>query len=245
LVRYDVYSASNSIGHGHSENQDSYLADLSTQIFAVADGVGGYQGGKEASEQAMAALRNKAGEIQNEFSMKSCLEEIHEQLLHTAKSLNQTNMGTTIAVAKVFPDFSTGLGGKVVTANAGDSPILLFPANANDGIDSDSYRRVFIDDSFRDKSPSAMWGVIQYLGIETRELEVHTTSFDFQPGDIILICSDGVSDNLLGDRVYSQRRGVGDISELVRRYGSAQKLVEEALHAGIKPDDMTALLVFL
>jgi PPM family protein phosphatase len=240
LVRYDVYSASNSIGRGHSENQDSYLADLSTQVFAVADGVGGYQGGKEASEQTIAALRNKAGEIQNEFLMKDCLGEIHEQLLHTAKSLNHQNMGSTISVVKVFPNFATGKG-KVLTANAGDSPILFFPANT----DSDEYQKVFVDDSLRDKNPGSMWGVTQYLGIETIKLEVHTMSFEFQSGDIVLICSDGVSDNLLGDRAYSQRRSVGDISELVRRYGSAQKIVEEALHAGIKLDDMTALLVFL
>ncbi|MDA4112054.1 MAG: SpoIIE family protein phosphatase [Thaumarchaeota archaeon] len=245
MVRYDVYSESNSIGPGHSENQDSYFADLATLVFAVADGVGGYQGGKEASEQSMAALRNKAGEIQSESSMKSCLEEIHEQLLHTAKSLNHQNMGTTIAVAKVLPNYSTGIGGKIVVGNAGDSPILFFPASASDGMGSDSYRKVSADDSLRDQSPGSMWGVTQYLGIETQELRVHTSTFDFQSDDTMLICSDGVSDNLLGGRVYSQRRSVGDISELVRRSRSAQKIVEEALHAGIKPDDMTALLVFL
>ncbi|MDA4129779.1 MAG: SpoIIE family protein phosphatase [Thaumarchaeota archaeon] len=242
MVRFDVYSGSNSIGPGHSENQDSYLTDLSTQTFAVADGVGGYAGGKEASSLAMASLRNKAGGIQNEFSMASSLEEIHEQLLHTAKSLNHQNMGTTIAVAKVFPDFSTGMGGKVLTANAGDSPILLFSAAS----DSDSYLRVFVDDSLRDKSPGSMFGVIQYLGMESDlELKVHTMSSEYHSGDILLLCTDGVSDNLLGERVYSQHGSVGDVSELVKRHGSAQMIVEEALRARIKPDDMTALLVFL
>ena len=241
MVRFDVYTSSNSVGPGHFENQDSYLADISTQTFAVADGVGGYEGGKEASTQAVAALRNKAGEIQNDFSMKSALEEISEQLLHTAKSLNHRNMGTTVAVVKVFPDFATGTGGKILSANAGDSPILFFPANS----DSNSYEKISVDDSLRDKSPGSMFGVIQYLGIETRELEVHTRSVNYGAGDIVLLCTDGVSDNLRRDRVYSQKRGTGDISELVRRHGSAQKIVEEALRARIKPDDMTALLVFL
>ena len=79
LVRFDAYSASNSIGSGHSENQDSYLADMSALIFAVADGVGGYEGGKVASDLAIGALRNRAGEIQNEFVAKAVLEDIHEQ----------------------------------------------------------------------------------------------------------------------------------------------------------------------
>ena len=241
MVRFDVYTASNSLGPGHFENQDSYLADISTQTFAVADGVGGYEGGKEASSQAVAALRNKAREIQDEFSMRCSLEQIHEQLLHTAKSLNHKNMGTTIALVKVFPDFSSGMGGKILTGNAGDSPILFFPADA----ESDAYEKISTDDSFRDKSPGSMYGVIQYLGIETQELEVHTSYHEYHAGDIVLLCTDGVSDNLLGDRVYSQKRGTGDISELVRRHGSAQQIVEEALRARIKPDDMTALLVFL
>jgi len=241
MVRFDVFTASNSVGAGHFENQDSYLADISTQTFAVADGVGGYEGGKEASSQAVAALRNKAPEIQDEFSMRISLEQIHEQLLHTAKSLNHKNMGTTIAVIKVFPDFTKMTGGKILAANAGDSPILFFPADS----DSDSYEKIFTDDSLRDKSPSSMFGVTQYLGIETQELEVHTIYRDYRAGDIVLLCTDGVSDNLLGDRVYSQKRSTGDISELVRRHGSAQKIVEEALRARIKPDDITALLVFL
>ncbi len=240
-MRFDVYTASNSLGPGHAENQDSYLADISTQTFAVADGVGGYAGAKEASQQAMMALRNRAGEIQNDLSMKSALEEIHEQLVHTAKSMGHKNMGTTIAVVKILPDFSSGTEGKILAANVGDSSILFFRSN----FDSASFEKISIDDSFRDKMPGSMFGIVQYLGLESRELEVHTTIAEYHAGDIVLLCSDGVSDNLLGDRVYSQKRGTGNISELVRRHGNAQMIVEEALRARTKPDDMTALLVFL
>jgi PPM family protein phosphatase len=245
MVRFDAFSASNSIGSGHSENQDSFLADMSTMLFAVADGVGGYQGGKEASELAVAALRNMSGMIQNEITARSVLEDIHEQLLHTAKSRNYRNMGTTIALTKIFPDFQTGRGGKVLTANVGDSPILLFPNSQIEFSDSD-YRKVFTDDSFRDKAPGSMWAIVQYLGIESQsEIEVHTQSLDYSNGDIILLCSDGISDNLLGENTYSRRKGVGDISEIVRKTGSARRIVEEAIQAGLKADDMTALLVFL
>jgi len=244
LVRFDAYSASNSIGAGHSENQDSYLADLSTMLFAVCDGVGGYKGGKEASELAVGALRNKAGEIQNEFMAKSVLEEIHEQLLSTAKSLNFRGMGTTIALVKIFPNLQTGRGGKILTANVGDSPILLFQ-NSDDSFGSESYTKIFTDDSFREKMAGSMWAIVQYLGMEAKEeIDVHTQSIEYQPGDIVLICSDGISDNLLGENNYSRRRGVGDIGELVRRTGSARKIVEEAIHSGVKSDDMTAVLVF-
>jgi PPM family protein phosphatase len=242
MVRFDAFSASNSIGAGHSDNQDSYLADMSTMLFAVADGVGGYEGGKEASELAVNALRNRSFEIQNEIVLKSALEEIHEELLHTAKARNFRNMGTTIALAKVFPDFQTG-GGKILAANVGDSQVLMFP-NAGNNFDSD-YEKIFTDDSFRNQMPGSMWAIVQYLGIETTEINVHTQTVQFQPGDILLLCSDGISDNLLSENTYQRRRGVGNISELVRKTGSARRIVEEAIQAGVKADDMTAVLVFL
>ena len=241
MVRFDVYTASNSLGTAHTENQDSYLADISTETFAVADGVGGYVGGREASQQAVMALRKRGGEIQNVFSMKSALEEIHEQLRHTAKSVGHKNMGTTIAVLKVLPNFAPGTGGKIVAGNVGDSPILFFPS----GDDSDLYEKISVDDSLREKVPGDLFGITQYLGLDSRELQVHATTLDYQSGDIVLLCTDGISDNLLGDRVYSQKRGTGNISELARLHGRAQMIVEEAMRARIKPDDMTALLVFL
>lgn len=244
MVRFDAYSASNSIGAGHSENQDSYLADISTMLFAVADGVGGYQGGKEASELAIGALRNHAVEIQNEVLAKSVLEEIHEQLLHTAKARNFRFMGTTIALTKIFPDFQSGGGGKIVTANVGDSPILLF-RNSKDLYDDSAYTKIYVDDSFRNKMPGSMWAIVQYLGIESTEINVHAQTVDYLSGDTVLLCSDGISDNLLSDDTYSQRRGAADVGEIIRKTGSARTLVEEAMRVGVKPDDMTAVLVFL
>jgi len=241
LVRYDAFSASNSVGAGHSENQDSYLADVSTNLFAVADGVGGYEGGKEASELAVAALRNRSSEIQNEVTTKIVLEEIHDQLLHTAKARNKQHMGTTIALARIFPDLQTGRGGKILTANVGDSPILLF---RNPEIDS-GYEKVFTDDSFRDKMAGSMWAIVQYLGLDSTEINVHTQMVNYQSGDTILICSDGVSDNLLVENSYSRRRGSADIGEIIRKTRSARRIVEEAMQAGVKADDMTAVLVFL
>ena len=151
-------------------------------------------------------------------------------------------MGTTIALIKILPDFQSGQGGKVITANVGDSPILYFP-NSGDGFDSD-FQKVFTDDSFRDKTPSSMWAIVQYLGLESQEINIHTQTFNFHAGDALLLCSDGITDNLLSAGAYS-RKGAGDISEIIRSTGSARRIVEEAMRAGVKVDDMTAVLVLL
>jgi len=242
LVRFDAYSASNSIGSGHSENQDSYLVDVSTLLFAVADGVGGYQGGKEAAELATSALRNKAGMLRDESTMRASIEDIHEQLKETAKSMHYPGMGTTLAAAKVLP--SSQNSGRVITANAGDSPILLYPRATLEGTDSGEFQKLYTDDSYRDRTPASMWAIVQYLGIESHKLEVHTQSVDYSVGDVILICSDGITDNLLNPGSYAQRRSA-NIGEIIRKFGSAKKIVEEAISVGTKPDDMTAVLIFL
>ena len=219
------------------ENQDSYLTDRDGLLFAVADGVGGYMGAKEASESAIEGLKKRAFSISDEVSFQSVLREIHEEILERANRLHYENMGTTIAVAKVLPDDASG--GTLITANVGDSPILFFPANPGK---SDRCRKVYTDDSHRDEDPSSIFGIIQYLGLPEWEIEVHTSKFRYVTDDILLLCSDGVTDNLVaGDRKESDSRN--QLAALVREGKSAQRVAESAIAAGIKPDDMTAILI--
>ena len=239
-IRFDSFSASNSVGPGHAENQDSLFTDPSTLTFAVADGVGGYQGGKEASELAIGAIRNNAGLIRDEASLSSVISEIHEQLKQTANSLHYPGMGTTIAVAKIIPKDESR--GKFITGNTGDSPILYFPQD-----NADEIVKVYSDDSYRGSSPSSMFAITQYLGIDDSkfELAVHTQTREYTSGDILMLCSDGVTDNLQPSNSGYLPRRSANLPELVRRYGSAKKIVEAAIEAGVKADDMTVVLVFL
>lgn len=161
--------------------------------------------------------------------MKLVLEEMHDQVRRRARSLHYMNMGTTIAVVKVLSD------SKILTGNVGDSPILLIPGSGSE----QSFRYVFTDDSHRDSDPGSMWGITQYLGLGEMEMDFHARTFDCSPEDMVLICSDGVTDNLLNPGI---RRGMR-LPEIARRFRSAKKIVEEALAARVKPDDMTVVLV--
>jgi PPM family protein phosphatase len=232
-VKYDFFSDSNSISPGHDENQDSYMGDLTNKVFAVADGVGGYSGGKEASQLAIETLQENADRIYDETTMKSALQEMHDAVRRRARSLHYVNMGTTVAVVKVIGDSS---GAKIITGNVGDSPILLFSANTND---PQAFRYIFTDDSHRDTNPGSMWGITQYLGLGGTEIDFHTRTFDCSPEDLVLLCSDGITDNLLNPGIRAGMR----LPEIVRRFRSARKIVEAALQAGVKLDDMTAVLI--
>jgi PPM family protein phosphatase len=234
-LRFDSASESNSIQPGHEDNQDSLLADPANLIFAVADGVGGYRGGKEASQLAIETLSENAASIFDEATMKRALEEMHDAVRRRARTLYYINMGTTAAIVKIL----SGRSGttKIVTGNVGDSPILLFPASAEN--DPQSFSYIFTDDSHRDTNPSSMFGITQYLGVGEIEIDYHVRTLECSPEDMILICSDGVTDNLLNPGL----RGGMRLPEITRRFRSAKKIVEEALKARVKPDDMTVVLI--
>lgn len=236
---FSAYSISNSIGPEHAENQDSFLSDQEDSLFAVADGVGGYAGAKEASSLAIEGLKERAFLLSNDVaSFESVLKEIHEDIQQKADRLHLENMGTTIAVAKVFPD-SNGLGGAIITANVGDSPILFFPSR-----EDAKCVPVYTDDSHRDQDPYAFVGIIQYLGLPDWKVDVHTHKFSYSSDDMLLLCSDGVTDNL-ADRSQKDRNQWSKLETLAKESRSAQRITESAISVGIKADDMTAILLLL
>ena len=224
MIKHDEYSDSNSISPAHEENQDSILADEEAMIFAVADGVGGYEGGKTASSLAIEILRKEAGEISNEDQIRSCFEKIHKAMLAKARELDSPFMGTTLAAAKILEE-------KVLLANVGDSPIFL--------IQGGKAIAFYYDDSQRSTDPSNMWSLKRYAGFGPDSLHAHSRTMTPKKGDILLLCSDGISDNILGSH-----RNLDRLADLVTRNHSAKKLVEEAMRLNYKRDDMSAILLF-
>ncbi len=202
------------MGPNHLENQDSYIVDERNLLFAVADGVGGYSGAKEASSIAVQMLAKSASLIIDEKSLADSIMEIHERIIKRSRYLRFPNMGTTLAVAKIFPR-----EGRVIIGNVGDSPILLFRGN--------SMESIYVDDSHRSYDPLSMYGIIQYLGLE-QKLDIHTQTFSDTSGDTLLLCSDGITDNLL-----NSSEGKEKLVSLVK-LGSAEKIVDSALDVRIK-----------
>jgi PPM family protein phosphatase len=228
-IAFDFYSDSNSVSAFHKENQDSVFASRSKLVFAVADGVGGYLGAKEASQIAVDTIKDTPTDFDSEEVMASCLSEIAKRIKKRSRELGYEGMGTTLALAKILPEGMT-----TITANVGDSPIFLIKANANNSIAS-----LYKDDSLRFVDPDNMWSINQYLGYDGR-LNIHTKSAHYEKGDILLLCSDGISDNILG-----RSNNLSRLASLVRENRSAKTLIQIAMNTGLKSDDMTAMLVFL
>jgi PPM family protein phosphatase len=227
-ISFDSYSDTNSVDAYHEENQDSFFTSRPNLVFAVADGVGGYQGAKEASQIAVHIVKNSLFVLDTEEAMKSCLIEIDQRIKERSRELQYGGMGTTLALVKIIPEKQV-----VISANVGDSPIFLIKREDGDAI------ALYKDDSRRFDEPDNLWSINQYLGYGGR-LSVHTKSRSYEKGDILLLCSDGVSDNLLG-----RTSSLSGLAALVRESKGAKTLVGLALKTRIKADDMTAILIYL
>lgn len=222
MPSFTSFSESNSVGSLHSENQDSFLVDETNLVAAVADGVGGYSGAKIASSFAIESLGREVSKINDESLLVRLISAIHTRIQSKASELGFLNMGTTLAVAKVLSS------GDVLVGNVGDSPILLFRNR--------EIIQVYEDDSHRSKDPLAMYGIIQYLGLDC-DLIVHASKIQCNHGDTLLLCSDGVTDNML-----QSQRGKSKL-EILAKAGDARGIVKAAIEERIKPDDMTAVLI--
>ncbi len=195
-------------GRKRSHNEDYVGSDAASGLAVLADGMGGYKAGEVASQIAvnliMEEVRNELksispSEIDEEtgFSkeslvVKAAIEKANETIFKTAQSQPQCQgMGTTVVVAAFYD-------GRVTVAHIGDSRLYRFRDGRLEQITSDhSLLQELIDKGFYTPEEARQSLnknlVTRALGIELN------TSPDVQedavkPGDIYLLCSDGLTD---------------------------------------------------
>lgn len=199
-------------------------------------------------------------------------EEAHEQIVFEGQRRTKDALGfmrypATTAALTLFCQLEDDHGYRMLYAHVGDSRIYLWRAG-------ESFRRLTDDDGFLSlrvldglitpedalRIDQAVFedelndversyfnnrnGITQALGHE-KSLTTHIGQIDILPGDRILICSDGIHDNLT-DSTLAQ------LLETASRTGAAKKIVQQAIaqshqtsSSGIraKSDDMSAIVI--
>ncbi len=187
------------VGLLRSVNQDAYYIDPEGQFFIVADGMGGHAGGQEASRIATDAIRSYLEEFWNsKISSDKLLEEaffkanqaiIKDQRRHPERS----DMGTT-AVVTIFR------GEQSWCAHIGDSRLYRLRGAKLEQITEDHTwvaRAMKVGEITPDQARTHPWRHVlaQCLGREDlRQIDLQT--FQVQPGDRLLLCSDGLTEEL-------------------------------------------------
>lgn len=170
-------------------------ADSSACLFALADGLGGHGKGEVASKlcvQSCAATFQCGPNAPAEVFFSNAFETAQAQLLaQQQKEGAQNRMKTTLVLCTVH-------GQKAAWAHIGDSRLYVFRGNKLLLQTADHSVPQMLVASGEIK-PSQIRHhedrnkLLRAMGIaaETLRYQIDETDFDLQPGDAILLCSDG------------------------------------------------------
>jgi protein phosphatase len=216
------------VGRARTINQDAYLVLEDLGLYAVADGMGGHRGGEVASQIAVDALRaayvDRAAD-----ALADAIAEANGRIFDTgAGDPNLHGMGTTVVAAAVLSDGETGddaAGDQILVANVGDSRAYLFrdgdltQLTEDHSMVADLLREGRITEEEAEVHPQRNI-VTRVLGVY-EEVEVDLWPIDAVAGDRVILCSDGLFNEVAPDQITSVLRRLDDpqeaASELVRR----------------------------
>jgi protein phosphatase len=209
-----ISAGATDIGRKRKTNQDSICLDPSHQFFAVADGMGGHNGGDIASQISTKVMpeyfaKNVAQEPQ--LLMKSMIQEVNRTILKKAQDEPELHgMGTTVSAIHFA-------GQQLVIGNVGDSRVYMVN-NQNiyqltrdhsfvqEKLNMGIYNR---EDAYKDPQKNVL---VRSVGFEA-EIEVDVFHYRICKNDLFLICSDGlhgkVSDS---DILHIVQRNIPDPS---------------------------------
>jgi protein phosphatase len=235
MTQLRVGSASDT-GRVRSNNQDSKL--VSMNLFAVADGMGGHQGGEVASALAVGQLR-KSVQVPTQEALTEAIRVANRTIYqHADQDPELRGMGTTIAAMALVANASGGED--LAWANVGDSRIYRY----RDGdLLQLSRDHSLVEDLRRDGQLSEAEAAVhpqrniltRALGID-REVEVDSETVEPYAGDRYLLCSDGLFNEVELDRISATLR------RLVNPDDAAAELVRLANDHGGR-DNITCVIV--
>jgi protein phosphatase len=168
-------------------------------FFAIADGMGGARAGEIAAGLAAAALEE--GAPQSADGIVALIEEANRRIWERSVQDPETaGMGTTLTAALVDAE-----AGTVAIGHVGDSRAYLYRDGELEQLTTDHSLVVELvesgiltpEEAERHPQRSA---ITRAVGTEPT-VEVDAFTVDAKPGDLYLICSDGLTDMLAADEV--------------------------------------------
>lgn len=198
------------VGCARDHNEDQIAWDAAAGLALLADGMGGHNAGEVASALAISVLhpllRDLPGDtLEQEVGMQNAVADANAEILQKAASdAVFSGMGTTLALA-----LFRGRG--VLVGHVGDSRVYRWRAGALEQLTCDhSLLQELISSGFMTAEEAVQAVsknvITRALGIEAAvELEVH--HHELQPGDIYLLCSDGLND-MVDDNAIANLLGV-------------------------------------
>ena len=207
-------------------NEDASCVAPALGLYAVADGMGGYEGGEVASRLAVETVE---ASVRAERDLMEAIARAHRAIaLRRRGELAQ--MGSTCSAILIRD-------GRAVLGHVGDSRIYRLRDGLLEQLTRDhSLHDELVAQGFAELPPKAS---SPYANVITRALgmngEAHpdVTEHPVRAGDVYLLCTDGL--DVIADARIAELLGLGT-------YEAATALVAEALDRGAR-DNVTAVVV--
>lgn len=209
------------VGMVRNENQDAFWLeqlDKQASIAVVCDGMGGVHGGQEASKLAVSSLKvsfahHKPNEkINNLFdsAIKQCNQIVYNE---AQKSEELSGMGTTLVLALVKES-------RAYIGNVGDSRAYHITNGSISQVTKDhSAVQELVDSGHITERQAKIHPnknvITRAIGIDN-EIDYDYFELSVSSGDIILLCSDGLSNYVDENEIQFEASG-GEFDDLAIR----------------------------
>lgn len=239
-----ILSARTDRGAVRPRNEDAVLADVLPVgrdfgiLLAVADGVGGQGHGDWASRRSVELLREYvaaalAAGSDPQSGLAAAFERVNETLFQEAASLHPgARPATTLAAALV-------IGETLWWANVGDSRVYLIGPNSARQLSSDHSlvaEQVRAGVLTADEAADAPFGnvITRSIGFEPQVAADCGGPIALAPGDVVLLCSDGLY-RVVRDEEFAS------VAAFYAADSAARELISMACERGA-PDNVSVVI---
>lgn len=207
----------------------------------VADGMGGHQAGDVASRTAIDVIQRELREVTSRTLAVDARNHLEEAILKANQVIYRraqedpqlSGMGTTIVVALISVDWGWIAHIGDSRAYAWDSSRLL-PITADHSLVNELVKsgQIRADEAIRHPQRNIL---VRALGTDLK-VEVEFNSYQPQPDELLLLCSDGLTTMLSDEQISQILRGDGTLQD------KADQLLNQALEQG--GEDNISLILF-
>ncbi len=225
-------------GKVRASNEDAFGHCVDAGVFAVCDGMGGAAAGEVASRLAVDTLIERLCAVKSEEDRKRVMTEAvtaANRLIYAQAAQDPTlqGMGTTLVAAAIQDHHA-------LICHVGDSRCYLFRAGK---LTRQTNDHSLVEEQVRlghmtrqDAKHSPLKNVITRAIGTQQSVEPEIKELPLEPGDILLLCSDGLTGAVSEDRIAAMLEAPGTIEQRCRL------LIDAANEAG-SHDNVTALLI--
>ena len=213
------------VGQVRTTNEDAFGYCVDDGVFALCDGMGGAAAGEVASRIAVDTLIERlcaAGTHENrrkvlEGAIADANQRVHA---HAARDATLHGMGTTLVALAVA-------GNRALIGNVGDSRCYLFRRGR---LTRQTHDHSLVDEQVRlgqltqdEADHSPLRNVItRAIGTQT-SVSADISELALQPGDLLMLCSDGLTREISEERIAAILTQAADLDELCAQLVGAAK----------------------